>query len=476
MTAIGGVAARRELREQKRQYERLAERISTAYYAVDEEWTITYWNDRMAERTGRSAESVVGCLLWTEFPELLGTRNETEYRAAMTNGEPRSFETYLDHPYDYWVEIDVFPDEAGLSIFSREITERKEREAELARAKRRMDAIVDHTSEAIYIKNREGEYVFINEVGAQVFDARPQTVVGRTDEELFDADSAAEICADDEQVMNEETSHTWERTRYVDGEEKIFIDNKFPYRTNSGEVVGIMGVSRDITDRKRRERRITEQRDTLDLLNEVVRHDIRNDLQLIGGYGEMLTDLVAPDGQQYLEIVRNSAESATQLTFSAADLADAIRRTDSDLSGVALRPVLLEELAELRETAEDASVEVDGSVPAVEVRADELLSSLFRNLLRNAVVHNDKPRPEVTVSATETTDAVRVEVRDNGPGVPDRDRTRLFGKGEKRLESDGTGIGLYLVRTLVDQYGGDIRVEDNTPEGAVFVVELPTAA
>jgi signal transduction histidine kinase len=102
-----------------------------------------------------------------------------------------------------------------------------------------------------------------------------------------------------------------------------------------------------------------------------------------------------------------------------------------------------------------------------------MLQSVFRNLVKNAIEHNDKTVPEVTVSVSERDDTVLARVADNGPGIPDEQRSEIFGKGEKGLESDGTGIGLYLVSTLVDQYGGDVWIEDNEPEGTVFTVELP---
>jgi signal transduction histidine kinase len=70
---------------------------------------------------------------------------------------------------------------------------------------------------------------------------------------------------------------------------------------------------------------------------------------------------------------------------------------------------------------------------------------------------------------------VRVEIADNGPGIPDSRKETIFGKGESGLESAGTGIGLYLVDSLVEAPGGDVWVEDNDPAGSRFVVELPTA-
>jgi signal transduction histidine kinase len=73
------------------------------------------------------------------------------------------------------------------------------------------------------------------------------------------------------------------------------------------------------------------------------------------------------------------------------------------------------------------------------------------------------------------TDTVRVCVADNGPGVPDEQKQDIFGKGKKGLNSEGTGIGLHLVQTLVESYGGDIWATDNEPQGAIFIVQLPVA-
>ncbi|RLM59712.1 PAS domain S-box protein [Halobellus sp. Atlit-31R] len=498
-TAIGGVVAREALEAQKCQYKQLTERISDAYYAVDSEWVITYWNDQMADRTGTPAADVVGEELWTTFPEVSGTEAAARYRTAMETNESQSFETYIPEPFDYWVEVDVHPDDDGLSVFSREITERKERERKLMEAKQRLDAIVHNTSEAVYIKNRDGEYQFINDVGAGLLDSTPEEIVGKTDADLFDPRSVVGIEADDRRVYESGRGETWERLYYVDGRRFVCIDNKFPYRDESGEVIGLIGVSREITDRKAYEQQLEEQRDGLDLLNRVVRHDIRNKLQIVLGYGELLTPHVDADGREHLRKVLKNAESAVELTHTAADLAEVMIHPDRGELRVSLNTILRAQISEVRETFDEATISVDGPLPAVEVLADDMLSSVFRNLLKNAVQHNDKDVPTVTVSADVDAETVTVRVRDNGPGIPESLRPTVFGKGEKGLDSDGTGVGLYLVHSLVTDYGGDVWIEgdgaadapaaadgtdadgtdadetDADADGTTFVVELPTA-
>ncbi len=69
--------------------------------------------------------------------------------------------------------------------------------------------------------------------------------------------------------------------------------------------------------------------------------------------------------------------------------------------------------------------------------------------------------------------AVQVRVADNGPGIPDDRKEEIFDEGETGVDSDSTGLGLFLVHTLVERYEGTVWIEDNEPEGRVFVVELP---
>lgn len=140
---------------------------------------------------------------------------------------------------------------------------------------------------------------------------------------------------------------------------------------------------------------------------------------------------------------------------------------------VELRNVLENQAETVRSSNEDALVAVEGPIPPVEVFADDMIESVFRNLLSNAIVHNDAEVPEVSVVAAVSGDVARVRIADNGPGIPDDQKEQIFDEGEMGLDSGGTGLGLYLVRTLIDRYEGDVWVEDNDPAGSVFVVELP---
>lgn len=254
-----------------------------------------------------------------------------------------------------------------------------------------------------------------------------------------------------------------------DGSVRWVLTRQVALRNDDGEVAEVVGICTDITEQQRREQE-------LELLNRIVRHDIRNDMAVVLGWMELLEDHVDAEGDAYLRKILASGEHVVELTDIAHDYAETVV-SDEEIAvePVALRSALTTELSLREESFREAEFVVDGAVPDVSVTADGMLSSVFRNLLNNAVQHNDKDVPHVDVSCDLRDDDIEVRIADNGPGISDDEKDIVFGEGERGLGSPGAGIGLYLVQTLVTQYGGDVRIEDNEPTGAVFVVELPRA-
>jgi PAS domain S-box-containing protein len=241
----------------------------------------------------------------------------------------------------------------------------------------------------------------------------------------------------------------------------------------NGEIPYYVGFQQDVTDRMEYEQQLQDQRDSLHLLSQIVRHDIRNDLHVIKGYVDLLEEYVTDDGEEMLGTVGTQTEHAIDLTTTAKELSDTMLSDERELEPTALADSLGGQVEAVRSAHEEATVELRGQVPEVTIAADGMLDSVFRNLLTNAIQHNTAGVPEIAVSAERQDGTVRVRVADNGPGVPAERKDEIFGRGAKGTDSGGAGIGTYLVETLVARYGGDVWVEDNEPRGAVFVVELP---
>jgi len=443
---------------------------------------LVYVNEQFTELTGYPAEEIVGqnCRL------LQGEDTDPEriarMRDAIDASEPVTVElrNYRKDGTEFWNRLTIAPitnedgEVANFVGFQEDVTERREKEAELERTREFLDDVIEAVPHPLYVLDVEDYSIRHANSHATVQEGETcYEVTHQRDQPCHEGDDQTFPCPLRDVVETGEPT-TVEHTHYDDdGNEEIHKVYAAPLFEDD-TVVGIVESQFDVTDRIEYEQRLEEQRDDLDMLNQVLRHDIRNDLQLVVAYAERLAANVDDDLLEYAETVLESADHAVELTTTARDMADVMLTDDDEgQEPVSLRKTLENELDEVRTSYSDAVVTVDGTVPAVRVAASEMLDSVFRNLLKNAIQHNDKQIAEVTVSTSVNEERVVVHIADNGPGVPDDQKDEIFGKGETGLDSAGTGIGLYLVESLVDRYGGDVWVEDNEPTGAVFVVALP---
>lgn len=278
----------------------------------------------------------------------------------------------------------------------------------------------------------------------------------------------------DEQTAAGEITSQQVRRKTADGL-RTFAHRSVPVDDDTQDIDGV-AIYTDITERIENERRLEAQCENLEVLNQVICHDVRNDLQTVLAYAELLDSELDGQAGLYNDRILTSAQSAIDRTNSARTVAEAMVNVPAVQEPVDFEATLDSELSDVRTMYDDALIRTEGSIPDVDVIADEMLGSVFRNLLTNAIEHSDKPVPEVTVSVDDVLGKVVARIADDGPGIPDDRKKHLFERGKKGLDSRGTGLGLYLVSTLVDRYEGTIRVQDNDAGGTTFVVELPIAS
>lgn len=267
------------------------------------------------------------------------------------------------------------------------------------------------------------------------------------------------------------------RIRDASGEFRWFHDvGGVTRREDDGTPRKVTGVAIDITRRKQVEQDLRQKTEQLALLNRMIRHDIRNDMAVIEGWLEILRDDLPPAFVDRLDRIERASQHTSKLTETARDMIALIEQDSSDIDvhPVGLHQVLSDEIERIETTFDQADIQLIGR-PDVRVQANVMLSSVFGNLLNNAVQHTDEETPLITVEVECEDGTVRVRIADNGPGISKERREEIFDRETKGLESDGIGLGLYLVKTLIEGYGGDVWVTDNDPKGAVFVVELARA-
>lgn len=216
----------------------------------------------------------------------------------------------------------------------------------------------------------------------------------------------------------------------------------------------------------------------LAILNRIVHHDIRNDATLLltelRQAREALTTGDQDRVEDHVDRALDDADHVVELTDTVGELVDVVTEgTTPDSEPVDLGAMLCTQV-DRAQTAHPEAVFDPIVAGEPRVAANEMLSSVFRNLLHNAVDHHDGETPHVEVDATVQGEDVVVRVLDDGPGIPDDRKDEVSGRGEQGLESTGVGLGLYLVDRLIDQFGSEVRVEDAPMGSAAFFVELPT--
>lgn len=222
---------------------------------------------------------------------------------------------------------------------------------------------------------------------------------------------------------------------------------------------------------------LEQQSEQLLLLNRITRHDIRNEMQVISGWTEQLADHTDAAGDEIRQRILNSSQHVVDITKAVREFVETLQTAgDPDLEPVELESVVTDELTKRRATFEDAEFVVESEIPPVDVRANDLLASVFRNLLNNAVQHNDSETPRVEMAISDRDETVTITIADNGPGIPPEQREAVLGRTEEGLNHPAAGLGLYLVNTLVSQYGGTLQIGAADLGGASIEVELQKAS
>jgi PAS domain S-box-containing protein len=247
-------------------------------------------------------------------------------------------------------------------------------------------------------------------------------------------------------------------------------------REAEGDLRGFLKVTRDMTERREREQQLEHERERLEFMNRIIRHNLLNGMNVVDARAELLSGHVDPEGAEHLETVQSRVQDMVDLIETMRSFMQVLTEEDGEQTEpVALDAMLSAEVEKVRNAYDAATVTYDPG-PGVRVVGNDLLPEVFENLLSNAVQHNDSASPTVTVSVRVAGEEAVVEIADDGPGVDEAIRDAIFEKGEKGFDSPGTGFGLYLVRELVASYDGAIDVRNRPEGGAAFTVRLPLAA
>ena len=256
---------KRRERELESELGEIIGRVTDAFYALDDEWRFTHVNDRAEQLIDYRGEGLVGRTFWEVFEWATDSKLGEEYREAMRTQEPTTFELYYPDPLEAWYEIRAYPSETGLSVYFRDVTERKRRERELEEYRSRYRTLIENfPNGAVALVDRDLRYVTFGGTPEVDEVTRDDLEGSQLDEELPD-ELAETVVPGYEAALDGETVEV----------EETFGDRAYqfrflPVRDDDGEVFAALGMSQDVTERKQRERQLQRYREYTDAVLDAI--------------------------------------------------------------------------------------------------------------------------------------------------------------------------------------------------------------
>ncbi|RLE32781.1 MAG: hypothetical protein DRJ61_08720 [Acidobacteria bacterium] len=495
------VDQRRKDEIQFRQLSAAIEQAPVAVVITDAEGVIEYVNPAFTETTGYSEEEALG-----QNPRILKSDHQpesfyTELWTTITEGNVwrGEFCNRKKSGELYWERAAIAPvrDEHGDIVryvaVKENLTKLRETERALRDSEELFKTVIETAQDSIFVKDRDLTYRLVNPAMARDLRRTSEEISGLTDFDLFGLEEGQEIRKIDERVLRGETVEVVSSS-IVTGEERSFAVSRVPLRNQDGEIDGVCGIARDITERERQKEDLKEAKSLAEAATEAkslftasISHELRTPLNGVVGMIDLLlqTDL-DPEQRQYVRIAGASAQSLTELVGEVLDFSRIeAGKIELNRTNFAVRSWLVETVEIVIERARvkglDLKWSVGPDVPELIWGDQYRLQQILFNLIGNAVKFTKEGSITVGIglaSGEEQNGALDFSVQDTGVGIPKAKLGAIFEVFSLADENTtrsvgGTGLGLAISRDLVEKMGGRIWVESEPGVGSTFRFTLP---
>ena len=403
---------------------------------------------------------------WHNFGEICVNSD----KVVLKNKKPQRFDEF-GNVQGKFLFLDVYKapifDEKGKIIgtvgSARDVTREKALEKErqkdhekIIQAKKEWEQTFDSVSDIIMIINKNYEILRANKAFYRNFGLRPEKIIGSKCKD-FCIKSYNNVKKCPANFVFQEGKEKSE-ILYNELLKKYYLYSVSPLMDN-GKIWGVVSISRDITEIKKTEENLKHHQEHIELINKILRHDLTNHLAVIKSAINIYKN---ERDKGLLDEASNRVFSSVELIRKMKNL-ETVISSDKQLSPINIKEVLKRILSDYR------AIEFKVSGKA-SVMADDALYSVLNNIIQNAVEHGKASRINIKIQEKQENFEIRIE--DNGVGIPDEIKKSIFEEGFKFGEKGHTGLGLFIVKNAVKNYEGNIRVEDNIPNGTVFILEL----
>ncbi len=452
--------AEERLKRSERKFRKTFESSPDPTFLLDEEGVFVDVNEAAIQKLGFEKEEIVGKSI-SEMPffsdegrkKALDKFEERKKRPEEI--DPYEINLFTSDGEEIYTEVNVgtFEEDGfqGEIVIARDITERKE-------AQKRFKKYVENSPYGVFVEDNEGNYVEVNEKACEI--------TGYSEEELLDMNildlyepETQEKAAEKFETLKEEGQLRVELPfKRKDGKERIW--DIFAIRLSENRTLSFV---EDITARKE-----IEERENM--LHSLLRHDVKNKVLVTQGYLELLEEFeLDDDAIEYIKKSRQSIEKSLDIISKVRNLRKAKSEDIQEIEVISEIQKAVSD-SKSRLVKNDMEVDLESEIDQCKVKGGNLMKELFSNLIENSINHSEANNIKIEPKLSEEKIVIRIE--DDGIGIPEEDKETIFEKGYTTDEERGTGLGLYLVRRLLDIYDGSIDVKNSELGGARFDVHL----
>ncbi len=441
---------------------------------------ITSWNVAAEHMFGYTAEEAIGQSIRMIIPPEL-QQEEDEILEKLRQGiQIQHYETVRQRKDGtrIYVSLSISPIKdregniIGAAKIARDIGERKKLEEELHESQERTQSALKAGSVTLYQQDRDLRYTWI-------FNPLPvyssEEIVGKTDADFVEPEEAAYLTTIKRQVI--ETGESYHEVvkatgiagaRYFD----LFIE---PWRLRHGQVVGVTGTSRDVTEQVELEQR-------KDNFISIASHELRTPITVLRGFTQILIRKLSQQGvEQSLGMLQKMDAQISRLVKLIDELLDASKiqagRLEYEAEPIDLDPFVHETVDVLQASSPTHILRISGTTDAIILGDKDRLGQVLINLITNAIKYSPQAKSvDILLSTSEK--AALIRIRDYGIGIAPSHQQFIFDRFYRAHDSSkktfrGLGMGLYIAHEIVKRHGGDLTVESEEGKGTTFTLSLP---
>ena len=391
----------------------------------------------------------------------------------------------------------------GILGISFDITEQKDQNNKLVEAKEKSDIalenIIAHLPGNVYWLDRNNVYLGCNTVQAASAGLKTRhEIVGKTNYDMPWRDKADAFNAVNNKVMSTGQEYSVEEiAKQANSSERVFLSKKVPLLDSKVNIVGVLGISFDITNQKEAEKKLIAEKERAEAANrakteflENMRHDIRTPLSGIAGFAELIKNENNLDKLKhyFAQLAESSGELLRYLnevldTFNVASGAIPVLKKKFSFKTIVENVVKLHQ-TKANEKKLHLTYDVDDKIPAYLMGDHVRIYRIMLELIANALKFTSEGHISISASLAKKDGrdiVVRLEIADTGPGIPAEKQQGLFVTFKRLTPSyqgiyKGAGLGLSIVKQFIEDLQGEVYLESELDKGAQFICLLPLKA